>query len=205
VSSSLRRGVLAAALALPLSSLAACGAGHDAQTLQVKPDTANVSMGDIELQNVTVLTQGSGDGPASVTARIFNNGNSKQSLETLTVGSEQVRLSATDGGQTLIVPANGSILLGGKGNPSATIPDSTEAARDGDFQKVTFTFSDTGAVSVQAHVQPAKGYFAPYGPTPAASPSVSGSASPTTSGSPAGHAASPSNPTPASGSKVASH
>lgn len=181
MSSSLRRGVLAAALALPLASLAACGAGSDAQTLQVKPDTAMARVGSIELQNVVVLTQRGGDGPASVTARIYNNGSAKQSLETLTVGSEQVRLSAPDGGQTLIVPANGSILLGGKGNPSATIARSTEAVKDGDFQKVTFTFSDTGVVSVQAHVQPATGYYAPYGPTssptPAASPSPKGTPS----------------------------
>jgi hypothetical protein len=182
VSSSLRRGALAAALALPLASLAACGAGSDAQTLQVKPDNAMTSVGAIELQNVVVLTQRGGDGPASVTARIFNNGSVKQSLETLTVGSEQVQLSAPDGGQTLIVPAGGSILLGGKGNPAATIAHSTEAVKDGDFQKVTFTFSDTGTVSVQAHVQPATGYYAPYGPTasptPAATPSPKSTPSP---------------------------
>jgi hypothetical protein len=181
VSSSLRRGALAAAaIALPLASLAACGAGNDAQTLQVKPDSAATTVGDIEIQNAVVLTKGGAD-TAMVSARVFNNGSVKQSLESLTVGSQQAKLLAADGGQTLIVPAGGSILIGGKDNPSATVPNSSEAAEDGDFLKVTFTFSDTGAVSVPAHVQPAGGYLSPYGPS--ATPS-SAAASPKQSASP---------------------
>lgn len=178
MSSSLRRGALAAAIALPLALLAACGAGSDAQTLQVQPNTASVKVGDIEIQNVVVLTRSGGNGSASVTARIFNNGDVKQSLETLSIGSTQLRLSAPDGGQTLIVPAHGTILLGGKGNPSATVDHSSETVNDGEFQKVTFTFSDAGAVSVQAHVQPARGYYAPYGPSAKPHRSATESASP---------------------------
>ena len=41
VSRSLRRGALAAAaIVFSIASLAACGAGNDAQTLEVKPDNA---------------------------------------------------------------------------------------------------------------------------------------------------------------------
>ena len=46
MSSSLRRGTLAAtALALSVPTLTACGAGNDAQTLEIKPDTAATRVG----------------------------------------------------------------------------------------------------------------------------------------------------------------
>ncbi|MEU3558403.1 DUF461 domain-containing protein, partial [Streptomyces fragilis] len=58
MSSSLRRGALAAAaIAFSIASLAACGAGNNAETLQIKPDLADITVGDIKVQNVAVLTQ----------------------------------------------------------------------------------------------------------------------------------------------------
>jgi hypothetical protein len=182
VSSSLRRGALAAAaLALSIAPLAACGAGNNAETLQVKPDNAATTVGDIQVVNVVVLTQANAAGDSAVSARVFNNGDQKQTIEMVTVGTQNAALSDKDSGQTITVPAHDSVLLGGKGNPAATVPNKTEAKRDGDFQKVTFVLSSTGAVSVQALVRPATGYLAPFGPTGAAS--ASPSASPSTSAS----------------------
>jgi copper(I)-binding protein len=178
VSRSLRRGALAAALALSLAPLAACAAGNDAQTLQVKPDNAATTVGPIEIQNAVVLTKSGGKGPVSVSARVFNNGSGNQSLQSVTVGSKQAQISAQDGGQTITVPAHGSVLLGGKGNPSVTVPDTSLALRDGDYQDVTFTFSRTGEVTVRAYVEPARGYYASYGPSESGSPSASASTSP---------------------------
>lgn len=77
MSSSLRRGALAAAaIAFSLASLAACGAGNNAQTLEVKPDNAATSVGDIKIQNALVITQPdtTSTGPAVVSATVFNNG-----------------------------------------------------------------------------------------------------------------------------------
>ncbi|WP_405724642.1 DUF461 domain-containing protein [Streptomyces sp. NBC_01537] len=188
MSSSLRRGALAAVLALSIAPLAAaCGAGNDAQTLQVKPDNAATTVGDIQIQNAVVLTQ-SGDGDSVVSARVFNNGSARQTIETVTLGTGgNAALSDKDGGQTIVVPAHGSVLIGGKGNASVTVPGTAEGKRDGDFQQVTFDLSDTGAVTVRALVRPATGYFESFGPTAkpsaSASTSPSGSASPTASSS----------------------
>ncbi|MDX6346902.1 MAG: hypothetical protein QOF84_1692 [Streptomyces sp.] len=185
MSSSLRRGALAAALALSIAPLAACGAGNNAETLQVKPDNAATTVGDIQVVNALVLTQVDAAGDSAVSARVFNNGDQKQTIEMVSVGTTNAALSDKDRGQTITVPAQGSVLLGGKGNPSATVPNTAEGKRDGDFQKVTFVLSNTGAVSVQALVRPATGYLASFGPTgaPSASPSASTSASPGTSAS----------------------
>ena len=56
-------------------------------------------------------------------------------------------------------------MLGGKGNASAVIANGREAAKNGDAQKVTFQFSKTGAVSLDAFVVPATSYFEGVGPS----------------------------------------
>ena len=165
VRSSFRRGALAAVLALSLAPLAAaCAAGNDAQTLEVKPDSAQSSTGDVKVQNAFVLTDP--NGPSTVTARVFNNGSSDQTLQSITLaGAANATLTAADGSSTVTVPAHGSILLGGKGNASAVIQSGGEALRNGDVQQATFTFSQAGAVSLPVNVTPATSFFQPYGPS----------------------------------------
>ncbi|MFB7505704.1 DUF461 domain-containing protein, partial [Streptomyces broussonetiae] len=58
MSSSLRRGALAAsAIVFSIASLAACGAGNDSQTLEIKPDNAATKVGNIKVQNALIITQ----------------------------------------------------------------------------------------------------------------------------------------------------
>ncbi|MFE9773903.1 DUF461 domain-containing protein [Streptomyces sp. NPDC005931] len=188
MSSSLRRGALAAAaLAFSIASLSACAAGNNAQTLQIKPDNAATTVGDIEIQNAAVITQPDREstGPAAVTATLFNEGSTDQTLESVTVeGGESVKLTPAKGG-SLTVPAGGSLVLGGKDNASAVLPSTGEAIQDGNAQKVTFTFSRTGDVSLRAFVYPAEHFFSEWGPqeVPAA-PGASAEPSAETSGEP---------------------
>ncbi len=65
----------------------------------------------------------------------------------------------------ITVPAGGSVIIGGEGNASAVLPNSREALKDGDAQPITFTFSETGEVSLRAFVVPAESYFAEWGPS----------------------------------------
>ncbi|MFI6621438.1 DUF461 domain-containing protein [Streptomyces sp. NPDC050528] len=172
MSSSLRRGALAAAtIAFSIASLAACGAGNDAQTLEVKPDNAAVSVGTIKVQNALVITQpltesgSEGAGPAVISATLFNTGVKAQTLDSVSVdGAGTVTLTPAKGKGKLVVPAGGSLVLGGKGNASAALADPSGIA-DGNAQKVTFTFSSTGGVSLSAFVVPADSYFTKWGPT----------------------------------------
>ncbi|MEU9590220.1 DUF461 domain-containing protein [Streptomyces sp. NPDC048219] len=189
MSSSLRRGALAAAaIAFSIASLAACGAGHNAQTLEVKPDNAATSVGHIKVQNALVITQPDleSTGPAVVSATLFNSGSTDQTLESITVAGKSAALKPADGGKALTVPAGGSLILGGKGNASAVLPSSREAIQDGNAQKTTFAFSETGDVSLRAFVVPAESYFSSWGPTDVPSaPGASAKPSAETSGEPA--------------------
>ncbi|MFJ4523196.1 DUF461 domain-containing protein [Streptomyces sp. NPDC088810] len=177
MSSSLRRGALAAsAIAFSIASLAACGAGNDSQTLEIKPDNAATSVGDIKIQNALVITQPDlhATGPAVISATLFNGGRTDQTLQSVTVeGSGTSAELKPAKGQSLTVPAGGSLVLGGKDNASATLPSGREAVQDGNAQKITFTFSEAGKVSLRAFVVPATSYFDKWGPTQIPSPSAS--------------------------------
>ncbi|MFF8280198.1 DUF461 domain-containing protein [Streptomyces lateritius] len=199
MSRSLRRGALAAsALVISIASLAACGAGNDAQTLGVRPDNAAVSVDDVKIQNAIVITQPDpgAQGPAVVSATIFNNGRTPQTLDAITLPgtNAKVQLKAGEGNGPITVPANGSVIIGGKDNASATIENGHEAAKNGDAQEVVFKLSKTGEVKLDAFVVPASGYFKDFGPTeipkpPAASPTGSPTTTPTGE---AGHGSTPS-------------
>ena len=198
MSSSLRRGALAAAaLAFSITSLAACAAGNDAQTLQIKPDNAATSVGAIKIQNALVITQPDleSTGPAAISATLFNSGKTAQTLDAIKVDDtdQTAELKAAKGG-SLTIPAGGRLIIGGKDNASAVLSSSREAVRDGNAQKITFTFSETGDVSLRAFVVPAESYFEGWGPTEVpAAPETTSSPTGTPTGTPnAGAEATPS-------------
>ncbi|MGI5355992.1 DUF461 domain-containing protein [Streptomyces sp. CA-252508] len=205
MSRSLRRGALAAtAIVFSIASLSACGAGNDAQTLGVKPDNAATSVGTVKVQNAVVITQPKPDaeGPAVVSAMLFNNGAKAETLEAIELPGSKlpVKLTAAGGSGPITVPAGGSVLLGGKGNASAVIEKGREAAKNGGAQEVVFKLSETGDVRLEAFVVPATSYFAGYGPgevpqqsaAPTSVPPAPPSGQPT--GSPSGSPAAPDAP-----------
>ncbi|MEU3687929.1 DUF461 domain-containing protein [Streptomyces narbonensis] len=184
MSRSLRRGALAAtAIVFSIAALSACGAGNDAQTLGVKPDNAAVTVDDVKIQNALVITQPHRGvkGPAVVSATVFNNGRTPQTLDAITLPgtSATVKLTAAAGATgPITVPPLGSVVIGGAGNATAVIENGTEAARNGDAQKVVFKLSKTGQVGLDAFVVPATSYFKDFGPSivpapPGSSPTAS--------------------------------
>ncbi|MCP9944312.1 DUF461 domain-containing protein [Streptomyces somaliensis] len=192
MSRSLRRGALAAtALMISLAPLTACGAGHDAQSLQIKPDNATTTVGDIEVLNALLITPAEGaEGPAVVSATLFNGGSKAETLEAVQLpGSDaKAELKPTGGAGPLTVPAGGSLILGGKGNASVVVRGLEESARGG-AQDVVFRLSETGDVKLRALVHATGSYYDTFGPTPLpSSPAASPSGSPSTppSGSPSG-------------------
>ncbi|MGW0418014.1 copper chaperone PCu(A)C [Streptomyces sp. NPDC003015] len=192
MSSSLRRGALAAsAIAFSIVALSACAAGSNAQTLEVKPDNAETRVGDIKLQNVVVITQttpeasGETKGPAVISATVFNAGDKPQTLDSVSIdGGGSAEIMPAKGKGKVTVPAHGSVVLGGKDNASAAVTELGESVKNGNAQKVTFTFSTTGDVSLRAFVVPADSYYTKWGPSavpsaPKTSPTPTGSATPT--------------------------
>jgi len=211
VSSSLRRGALAAsALAFSIASLAGCGAGNNSQTLEIKPDNAAVTLGVIKIQNAVVITQPErgAEGPAAVAATVFNTGRSAQTLTGITVDGTSLSAVLTPGKDdtaskkgSLVVPAGGSVVIGGAGNASAVLTSPGDSVKNGDAQKITFTFSDAGDVSLQAFVVPATNYFTSWGPTSVPTPSAS--PSPSSSESASGEASA--SPSPSGSASASGH
>ncbi|MEV6106112.1 DUF461 domain-containing protein [Streptomyces sp. NPDC051940] len=188
MSRSLRRGAVAAAslLLLPLA-LTACAAGNNAETGKIRPDNAEVTDGAIKVQNALIITADKGgEETASVSARVFNSDTEPQTLEELTIPgtSAKVKLRpAGGGGGELTVPAGGSLMLGGEGNPSALISGGVSDLTDGNTHNLLFQFDRTGKVELAAMVVPAVGTYAEFGPSAAAS-APGASASPSASPSP---------------------
>lgn len=180
MSRSLRHGALAAtAVAFSIASLSACGAGLDAESLQIRPDNAATAVDEIRIQNANVVTQpeSGAKGPAVVTATVFNNGTEPETLEAITLPGTgtSVDLHTAKGKGPIVVPAGGQVILGGKGNAAAVIKDGSEAAQNGNVQEVVFKFSKTGDIGLGASVVPAAGFFKGWGPSalPSAEPSDS--------------------------------
>ncbi|MFI5620395.1 DUF461 domain-containing protein [Streptomyces sp. NPDC051567] len=197
MSRSLRRGTLAAtAVVFSIAALSACGAGNDAQTLQIKPDNAAATKGEIKIQNALVITQGEKEkkGPAVVSATLFNSGTKPQTLDAVTLAGGKggkVVLKSAEGAGKITVPAGGSVVIGGKGNASAVIEGGRTAVEDGNVQEVVFQLSSAGAVPLGAFVVPATGMFADFGPSAAPGTGATPSGAPTpspgsTSGTPSG-------------------
>lgn len=187
MSRSLRHGALAAtAVVFSIASLSACGAGHDAETLQVRPDNAATAVDHIKIQNANVITQPEHDaeGPAVISATLFNNGPKQEVLEAITLpGSKaSVKLHAAKGDGPVVVPAGGRVILGGAGNAAAVIENGREAAQNGTVQAVVFKFSETGDVDLGVSVVRSNSFLKDFGPSSLpsekASPKPSDSASP---------------------------
>ncbi|CAM5355729.1 MULTISPECIES: DUF461 domain-containing protein [Streptomyces] len=186
MSSSLRRGaVAAAAIAFSIASLASCAAGNNAETHQIRPDNAAATVGDIMVQNATIVTQPDleSTGPAIVAATIFNNGTKDQTLDSVVVDGvdKKAELTAAQGNGPLTIPAGGRLIVGGEDNASAVLPSSRTSVLDGNAQAVTFTFSRTGDVKLDTLVVPAAGYFKKWGPSDMPSAPASNSPSPESS------------------------
>ncbi|KPC79555.1 MULTISPECIES: hypothetical protein [Streptomyces] len=194
MSRSLRHGALAAtALVVSVGALTACGAGNDAQTLQVRPDNAATAVDNIKIQNLNIITQPEPDaeGPAVIAATLFNDGTKQEVVEKITLPgtSATVKLQAAQGKGPLVVPAGGRVIIGGKDNASAVIENGRQAGTNGNVQNVAFTFSETGDIQLGAAIVPATGFFTDFGPSvvPSAKPTPTGSAS-GTPGEPSGEA-----------------
>jgi hypothetical protein len=194
VSRSLRRGSIAAIAAIAIASLSSCAAGNTPDTLQIKPDNAAATIGtNLRLNNIVVVTgvgtSGDYTGPANVVVNISNTADTAAELQSITVGTSSATFADAAGAplSSIVVPAGGSVVIGGQGNPSASL--AAASVHIGGFAPTTFTFKDGQKVDAQAGVSPdsgenGRGLYKGFGPTPTAVP--------TKSATPASPAATPS-------------
>ncbi|MFD0276637.1 DUF461 domain-containing protein [Kitasatospora sp. NPDC127111] len=192
MSRSLRVGSIAAIAALAIASLSSCAAGNTPDTLEIKPDNAQATVGtSIRLNNIAVVTgdetSGEHTGPANVTVNISNSGDTPVELQSVSVGTDSATFADEKGAPlaTVVVPAGGSVLLGGDGNPSARIASTSLVV--GGFAPTTFAFKSGERTEADAAVYPNKSIYKGFGPTPtpvaaptkaAGSPAATGAATP---------------------------
>ena len=167
MSRSLRRGAVAALIIATAPILAACAAGDNAASLEVRPDNAATSIStgqsQLKLNNIVVVTGADGLAPAGVTVNIANNGPQADTLTGVTVNGVPAVLTGD-----MTVKSQDALLLGAPGNPSAVVP--TLDATPGQNTTVAFTFSTAGSVQVLALVSDGTGQYASYAPSPTPTP-----------------------------------
>ncbi|MFF7990274.1 DUF461 domain-containing protein [Kitasatospora xanthocidica] len=196
MSRSLRRGSIAAIAAIAIASLSSCAAGNTPDTLQIKPDNAAATLGtNLRLNNIVIVTgegtSGDYSGAANVVVNIANTADTPAELQSVTIGTSSATFADAAGAPLtgIVVPAGGSVAIGGQGNPSASV--ASVSVHVGGFAPTTFTFKDGQKVEAQAGVSPdGKGLYKGYGPTPSASATPVKSSSPA-AGAPSAGATTP--------------
>lgn len=178
-----RAGLATAAVLLTVAPLAAaCGAGFDAASTQVKPDSGSGSTGALKVNNVWVVVDPNTNN-AEVIGAVSNTGDTDVSWPNVQVAgsSAQIVAGAADGSTAAAqstadsIGAGQTTYFGRPGQPQ--IEFSAAGLTLGDLTSVTFSFGGAGTVTIPAQIQPNTGIFADYNPNPAsASPSASASA-----------------------------
>lgn len=161
------RPALAATLLVPVLALAGCSAGNSAETLKVKPDTPETTLGALKIQNVVLLTGPlGGGGPLAVTGSVYNGGGAPDQIQRIAVDQLPLPAVITPAAKhpELRVLPNQTLQLGGPENTTAVVPNAADLVQSGDTRQVTFTFAREGEVTLWVPVLPADRYYVGYGP-----------------------------------------
>jgi hypothetical protein len=188
VSRRVRAGLATAAVIAVVGPLAAaCGAGFDPASEDVKPNAGAGTAGALKVNNVWVVADPS-TGNAEVLGAVANTGTgtaSVQSVEVNGVGGQffQAADSASPGAgasgvtSSPVIDPGQSVSFGEPGEPQVELAGS--ALHPGDLAQVVFSFGGAGSVTITAQVEANAGLWADYDPNAAvASPSPSASPSP---------------------------
>ncbi|WP_406297936.1 hypothetical protein OG948_20590 [Embleya sp. NBC_00888] len=201
MSRSLRRGALAATVAVVLPLAAGCASGNDAETSKIQPDTANTAFGALKIQNVQLVTSDPGKNLVALGGALFNEGTTPETITKVTVDGAGQAL-----GGPLTIPAGGSLYLVDRPQGMAAespqgkaylgplvFPDAAKVEA-GSWRKVTFAFGTNGETSLNVSVHGPSGYFAQLKPTPAFTPPPAPPAAPPTTAAPTNSAGATSPP-----------
>lgn len=166
---SVRRGAVAATLALALVPLAsACSSGTDAATSKLKPDTPHTRLGTVQVQNLTLVTGDDGTDLVALGGAFINEGDQPETLTKVTLegASAPAELHSAAGDGPITIPAGGAVYF--SGGVDKAVFENTEV-KHGAYVKVTLSFSTVGETTLGVPVHDPEGYYAPLKPTPEAS------------------------------------
>lgn len=158
MSSVRRRRLTAVCLAAAASlSLSACGTGFNAQTNQVyQPAIGANERGDVESHNTLLVTNR--DGSATLSAGLLNTLDQTQTITSVSVAAQGGdELTVRSPKIALPLPSGVLTTLGGATEGAVFVV--TQGAEPGAYVDVTYTFSDSGPLTVKSPVV-ARGEFA---------------------------------------------
>jgi len=178
----IRAGLATVAVLAVVGPLAAaCGAGFNPESEEVKPNAGAGALGALKVNNVWVIADPA-TGNAEVLGAVANTGTDSASVESVDVGGtsgqiHQAADSAAPGAQaaavtTFSIDPGQSVSFGEQGEPQIELPGA--ALTPGTLTQVTFSFGGAGSVTVTAQVESNSGLWAGYDPNPAAASPSSG-------------------------------
>jgi copper(I)-binding protein len=131
-------------------SLTACGTSFGAQTNQVyQPAVGTNVRGQVESHNTLLVANR--DGSATLSAAVVSNLKTEQTLTGVTVTDQQGKaLTVRKPKAALTLPSRALTTIGGEDPDSVFIV--AEGAEPGDYVDVTYTFSDSSELVVDAPV-----------------------------------------------------
>lgn len=149
---SVRRRLLAAASLAAVASLtlSACGTSFDAQTNKVyQPAVGANARGEVDVLGALLVANT--DGSATVSASLVNNFQDEQQLSSVSAATLDGKPLAVKSLKTALPLASDQLTsLGGASDAGGFVV--TSGAPAGQYVELTFTFSDTGPVTVEAPV-----------------------------------------------------
>lgn len=185
---------------------AGCGAGFNASSQRVVPNSGSALIGGLRINGVVVVMDPA-TRDAEVVAAVANTGSGPDRLVSVTAGGSAATvrpatstspldalpgIDVTVAGNTVIIPSGSAVSFGQPGRPSLRISDSSMVP--GHFTRVEFGFAGVGQTSLNALVMPNTGLFDSYNLAPTASATPSQTASPGAGPTPSPRSRAGSNP-----------
>ncbi|MFG2909123.1 hypothetical protein ACGF13_29160 [Kitasatospora sp. NPDC048286] len=152
------------AVLLTVIPTAACAAGNGAETGRIEPDNVNANIGDLNLRDVRLVMDASGNGTASLAAYILNPSGEPDTL---------AAVSMEGGGSSpagVVLPPGEPVLVGSPGYPQVQL---SGAVSPGTYRLVGFTFARAGHGTVNAYVVSSASPSAQLSTAPTVGPTAS--------------------------------
>lgn len=145
-----RRALAAAALTVTAGlTLSACGTGFDAQTNKVyQPAVGSNARGEVDVLNALLVANP--DGSATVSAGVVSNADAEQTVTSVEVTTLDDKPLQVQSPTTSLALKPGVFVL--VGSTAAGEGFKVKEADTGLYVKVTFTFSDSSPVTIEAPV-----------------------------------------------------
>lgn len=154
-----RFALVVAATAGTAAFAAGCAAGPGAATLQIQPNFAAGSAGDVQALNVVVVVDPA-TGAAQLTGTVVNNGDQATTLTGVSVNGKSVPVNSGGG---LFVGAHGAVNLAPPTGLKVVLAGS--GIKPGHNAPVSLTFTGGTAISVAAQSEPNNGVYSQYQPS----------------------------------------